>query len=320
MFFTGERLLREEFSANPESASTAIAVLEAKVGARTDRGRVRENNEDRVLVFDLNRGLALATEEMAVAELQPLGVLLVVADGMGGMAAGEQASQLCIEQLPGNLLKRLSQANAASPPGRASREERRQALDEAVRQTHQCIYVHASADAGLRGMGTTLTAALLEENCLYVAQVGDSRAYLGRGSDLRQLTRDQTVWETFRQETQHSAPALGKAPWKNMLMQALGAQAEIQVAITETALEPGDWLLLCTDGLHRAVAPEEIGAVMAAESNPAEKAFELVGLANLHGGPDNVSVIVCQLANHSGPARRGGQARGATGARSRAGR
>jgi len=228
-----------------------------------------------------------------VAALQPGGLLLGVADGMGGMIAGEVASQMCTEQLPPYLLKRLQQHPEAPSL------DRRLALTEAIRETSQFIYAWAAADERRRGMGTTLTAALLAAEHLYVAQVGDSRAYLWRAGKLQQLTRDQTVWNSLSESGQVSLAGLGNAAWKHLLTQAVGALPAIQVEITETALQPDDWLLLCSDGLHRVVSPDEIAAILGAETAPAEKARALVARANQHGGPDNISVIVCQLASIS---------------------
>lgn len=196
---------------------------------------------------------------------------------------------MCMEMLPLRLLERLGQLSAASVA------EHCQTLNEAVLATNQLIYSRASADARLTGMGTTLTAALLEESYLCVAQVGDSRAYLVRAGRAEQLTRDQTVWESLRDLAQASAP--DEASWKNMLTQAVGAGPEINVAITELALKANDWLLLCTDGLHRVLRVEEIAAIFQDGTGPGEKALELTSRANQHGGPDNVTVIVCQVVN-----------------------
>lgn len=272
-----------------QAAATALATFEARVGAHTDPGQVRKENEDRLLVFDPVRRRAVAAEQTIVAELQPHGILLMVADGMGGMSAGEQASQMCVDLLPEKLMNQLDSGKTAT------REEWRQALVEAVREVNQIIFRLAASDVRLQGMGCTLTAAFLAEDHLLVAQVGDSRAYLGRASEVTQLTRDQTVWESLRAEGKDPEAALGQSQFKSMLLQAVGAQGDVQVAITEMGLQAEDWLVLCTDGMHRVVSPEEIRQVLETKNDPAEKARALTGLANQHGGPDNVSVIVCRV-------------------------
>ncbi len=272
--------------------STSAAGLEARIGIATDLGMVRHNNEDRVSLFDLKRQEALTPAGTLVLPLRQPGILLVVADGMGGMVGGELASQMCIELLPAYLLEQLDLRRNPTPAERSS------ALAEAVRQTNQMIYGRASSDPQLGGMGTTVTGALLDRNHLYIAQVGDSRAYMARAGVLEQLTKDQTVWDSLGD----SAEALltEETQWKNVLTQAVGALPAIEVAITETAVMTNDWLLLCTDGLHRVVDSEEMSVILQEETSPAEKALELIARANQRGGPDNISVIVCQVASTSG--------------------
>lgn len=287
--------LTEQIAAPPAArqASSARPLAEgqqfqARVAAHSDVGRVRGNNEDRLLVLDLARN-APVPPSGAVMAIEPPGLLLIVADGMGGMMAGERASQMCVDRFPASLLKHLKGA-----AGKAAVE---QALADALLETHQAIYQTAVAEQ-LKGMGTTMTAVVLQAANAWIVQVGDSRAYLGRGGSLQQITRDQTVWETMlagRESAVADSEVFRSAPWKNMLLQALGAQAELQVVVTEHAMEHGDWLLLCSDGLYRVVQPEDMAATLAGATQPAEKARELVELANQRGGPDNVSAVVCQL-------------------------
>ncbi len=275
-----------------EAVAAPLVACQARVGAHTDPGQTRGDNEDRLLVFDLGRGAVLSGEATVVVELQPHPVLLMVADGMGGMSGGEQASQMCVDSLPEKLLHRLGNQGA-------TREQLRQALMEAVEETNRIIFNRATSDVQLRGMGCTLTAALLAEDHLMVAQVGDSRAYLGRAGEITQLTRDQTVWESLREAGKDPEAALGKSQFRSMLLQAVGAQETVQVAITEMELEAGDWLVLCTDGLYRVVETQEIAQIVKAKTDPAQKARALTDLANQHGGPDNVSVVVCHVAGKS---------------------
>jgi protein phosphatase len=275
-----------------QEAVAAPLACEVRVGAHTDAGQVRGENEDRLLIFDLGRGPVLSGQATVVVELQPHPVLLLVADGMGGMSGGEQASQMCADLLPEKLLHRVGHKGA-------TREQVRQALVEAVGETNRIIFNRATSDIRLRGMGCTLTAALLAEDRVMVAQVGDSRAYLGRAGKITQLTRDQTVWESLREAGKDPEGALAKGQFQSMLLQAVGAQETVQVAITEMELQAGDWLVLCTDGLYRVVDAQEIAQIVEAKSDPAQKARALTDLANQHGGPDNVSVVVCQVAGKS---------------------
>lgn len=261
-----------------------------QLGVHTDPGRVRGENEDRWLVFDLNRRQSLNGTSADAQPLVPVGHLLAVADGMGGMMGGERASQMCVETLAEALTEKL---NAQRTP---ERDALCQMLIDAVLQANQRIHGEAVADKKLKGMGTTLTAAIVGGKTISIVQVGDSRAYLVRGSEARQLTRDQTVWESMLAEGQEPDQALAKAPWKNMLVQAVGAQAQVEPVLSEHELQVGDALVLCSDGLHRVVKAEEIAAAAKPERSPEEVARALVALANERGGPDNVTVVACRVS------------------------
>lgn len=276
------------------SAHTAASprpVLEGRIGAHTDPGKVRGNNEDSLAVFDLRAQKAIAAQGEDIVPLQAPGTLLIVADGMGGMKSGELASRMCVMDFPKVVVKWLSE----HPSG--SREECSKALGEALRETHRKIYTTAQSSPEMKGMGTTMTAVVLREDHMLIAQVGDSRAYLGRRNKVTQITRDQTVWESMKKGAAEDAEQeFSNAPWKNMLSQALGAQEELQVVVTEHDLQYDDWLLVCSDGLYRVVKPEDIAAVFWSSGTPREKAQRLVALANERGGPDNCSVILCHVA------------------------
>jgi serine/threonine protein phosphatase PrpC len=273
---------------NPDPSPVAVAALELRIGAQTDIGKVRDQNEDRVLVFDLKRFRELSAVGTEMASLRRPGVLLVVADGMGGMSGGETASQMCVENLLTLFLEKLD------APGDGGRVDAQQTLGDAVRGTNDLIYSRATADMKLRGMGTTLTAAFLEDDRMCVAQVGDSRAYLVRDGEMVQLTRDQTLLASLKEQGKLPPGGLGKR-WKNMLLQAVGAQENLQVAMSEASLRPGDWMMLCSDGLHGPVEEADMAAIMTGSGSPAEKAKSLTVRANENGGPDNVSVIVCEV-------------------------
>jgi protein phosphatase len=215
-------------------------------------------------------------------------VLLVVADGMGGVSGGETASQMCVENLLTLFLEKLDAQSETGPAANAK------TLGDAVRSTNDLIYSRATADMKLRGMGTTLTAAFLEDGNMCVAQVGDSRAYLLRDGEVKQLTRDQTLLASLKEQGKLPPGGLGKR-WKNMLLQAVGAQENLKVDMSETDLRAGDWMLLCSDGLHGPVEEEDLAAIMKEDLTPAQKAKRLTDRANENGGPDNVSVVVCQV-------------------------
>lgn len=274
------------------SAHTAVAhgpVWEARIGAHSDPGKVRSNNEDSLVVFDLSKEKPVAANGEEVALLNAIGLLLIVADGMGGMKSGEMASRMCVTDFPKVVLKWLKE----HPSG--TREECTKALGEALRETHQHIYTTAQSSPEMKGMGTTMTALLLREGHALIAQVGDSRCYLGRRDKVTQVTRDQTVWESMKKGSDDADAEFSNAPWKNMLSQALGAQEELHVVVSEQQLQYDDWLLLCSDGLYRVVKPPDMGNAFWSSGTPKEKAQRLVALANERGGPDNCSVILCHM-------------------------
>lgn len=284
--------MEPQVSTQPQPSSTT-AGYHVRLGTHTDPGRVREDNEDSLRVFSVAERKSVCADGTYAGPLDHAGLLLMVADGMGGMSGGEQASGMCTEIVPDEFIRRLG----SSAP---TREQVRSALAEAVREANRRILERATAEVKLRGMGCTLTSVLLDSRTGLIAQVGDSRAYLGRGGEVTQLTLDQTVWESLRAQGKDPEQALGSSQFKSMLLQAVGAQEDVKPELTELELQPGDWLVLCTDGLYRVVTPEDIREILKAESGPAEKARALTALANQNGGPDNVSVIVCQVTAQGG--------------------
>ncbi|MGH9579570.1 MAG: PP2C family protein-serine/threonine phosphatase [Terriglobales bacterium] len=272
-------------------APAELVGFRARLGTHTDPGQVRGDNEDRLLVFDLRGRKPIAADATQVKDIRSSAVLMMVADGMGGMSGGETASQMCVDSVPELFLDYLEGAKGTP------REKVREALLAAIRETNQKIYMAALGDTKLRGMGCTLTAAILEGDHLLIGQVGDSRCYLGRSGQVQQLTRDQTVWESLRAQGKDPEAALGRSQFKSMLLQAVGAQADVEPVFTELELMGGDWLVLCSDGLYRVVESPQIGEILNASSDPAEKARALTALANKNGGPDNVSVVVCNITS-----------------------
>jgi len=278
--------LEQQLRGSTRTAPAGTAEWRVELGFHSDRGRVRGNNEDNFLLFDLGRGAALDHDgQGASLALAPRGLVMAVADGMGGMNGGELASRICVETLAATLHEHHA---ANSAPWRA-------VLRDAVQRANLEIFRQASQDSSTQGMGTTLTAAIIEPGGVFIVQVGDSRCYLGRDRTLVQLTRDQTVWESMISAGREQPDGLEHAPWTNMLMQAVGSQPDLDEVTTEHDLQAGDWMVLCTDGLYRVVAAGDIAGVLHTPSSAPEKARALVALANERGGPDNVTTIVCQV-------------------------
>ncbi|MBI3895635.1 MAG: Stp1/IreP family PP2C-type Ser/Thr phosphatase [Acidobacteria bacterium] len=251
--------------------------MEIAVGARSDVGMVRGNNEDS---FAVDPGLNL----------------FILCDGMGGQAAGEVASKLGVDV----LLEHCRQA--AKNPHLGMMEGYQQELSRAtnrlasgIRLANQAIHEAAGKQSSTAGMGSTVVAAQITGHVLSIGHVGDSRLYLFRNRELRQLTRDHSlVMEQVRkglisrEEAEQSAMA-------NVIMRALGAEATVQVDLDEVWLAEGDWILLCSDGLTRMVSDTLIVQVLAEVSSPQQAADRLVEVANENGGEDNVTVIVVSV-------------------------
>lgn len=225
---------------------------------QTHVGHIRQNNED---AFDI------------VPELG----LLVVADGMGGAAAGERASALAVTTV-------VSEARAAGQPLSAA------TIDQAIELANQSIRQEAECDPALDGMGTTVTAALVQGETAWILNIGDSRAYRLSGEHFAQLSTDHSWVEEHGGDL--TAEQIKAHPFRHVLTRALGVDP---VAFTDTsraAFAPGDILLLCSDGLHGVVPDEAIAQLLGQGSSLPERASALIDAALKSGGPDNVTVVL----------------------------
>jgi serine/threonine protein phosphatase PrpC len=254
--------------------------VHVSVAARTDIGRVRENNEDAFLISDLSGKKrsdgAHGVERIGVG---PKGVLLVVSDGIGGAKAGEVASALVVEGLA-----RALEGEAMSTPPSAQ-------LRHAAAKAHMDVAA-AAHDRDRKGMGATLTALYVMGRTAYVAEVGDSRAYLLRSGRLHPLTRDQSVAQALVDAGALRPEEAERSPMKNVLAQAMGGASGIQVALGKLELADRDCLLLCSDGLSGTLTDDEIRTAILESPNLAAACEHLVALANEAGGQDNITVIV----------------------------
>ena len=270
-----------------ERAPQQVGVcLCAHVAPLNDMGQQRKNNEDSHLILPLDGSVAPQNGEENILAVSPPGLLLAVADGMGGHIAGEVASRMCVESL-------AKEMTAHCPMAGATVSDLSLALREAAEAAHRGVYTHSQQHAGGSTMGTTLTAVLLNGTRAAVAQVGDSRAYLLRGGSLILLTQDQTIGNLLRSRGEDSDHVSSQI--KEMLTQAVGAQPDIDVVMSTIDLEPGDVLLLCSDGLYKVVSPGEIVDCLEQPASAGEKARNLVKKANENGGPDNITVILADI-------------------------
>lgn len=242
---------------------------------QTHPGRVRPLNED---------AWEIASQADTGHLWDTRGQLYAVADGMGGHAAGEVASQLALETL---IQHYYSSDKAPLPP--ATR------LERAVLEANLNVYEQAMTVDEQAGMGTTIVAAVIYEDRLTIANVGDSRAYLVRGDQILQITNDHSwVAEQVKLGAMTDEQAQNHA-YRNVVTRCLGHKPGIQVDIFEHRLRAGDAILLCSDGLSNQVSVQELGRT-SVDYAPAEAAKRLIDLANQAGGPDNVTAIVIQVA------------------------
>ena len=260
-----------------------------QVFGRTDVGRTREHNEDAFVIADLTRNDASLQPAVRSHRVGPKGTLFMVADGMGGAAAGEIASQMAtdiiIKELRDNWL----------PLEQPSSDAFARCLKTATQKANQMIHAYATSHQEYRGMGTTATIAGLLADTLYLAQVGDSRAYLVRDGVAKQITKDQSLMQKLIEAGELTEEEAAQSERRNIILQALGPEATIKVDLTYQRIRRGDVLVLCSDGLSGQVNRDTIAKVIAEEPDLVQACRKLIDLANEAGGPDNITVIVARF-------------------------
>ncbi|HSK90350.1 MAG TPA: Stp1/IreP family PP2C-type Ser/Thr phosphatase [Euzebyales bacterium] len=211
--------------------------------------------------------------------------LYVVADGLGGHAAGEVASALVVERL-----REVDIADDAAP------EDAQQQLAEAVRDANRRIHQSATEDPEHAGMGTTVTAAVAVGDRLCLAHVGDSRAYLYRDGTLEQITEDHTPVQRAVRAGVISAEEALRHPSRHVLAQAVGLDVDIEVDTPTVELQPGDRVVLCTDGLTDPVGDPDLQRLLGGFDTAQETVDGLITAALNGGGPDNVTLVVIDVS------------------------
>jgi protein phosphatase len=239
--------------------------MKVSVGAATDIGQVREGNEDSFLV---------------------VAPLYAVADGMGGHRGGEVASSLALETVQGMF------------------ERKEGSLADQVVEANRAVFDRSQNDRSVSGMGTTLTAALVDGSRVHLVHVGDSRAYLLRGGELAQLTEDHTLVHRMVMEGEISEEEAETHPHRSILTRALGVDRSVQVDEGDVEAADGDRLLLCTDGLTGMVPEGRIREILLESADPQEAVEKLVKVANRAGGIDNITAVILDFSEDG--SRRGG--------------
>src|SRR5204862_865617 len=255
--------------------------IRVQVYARTDTGKTREHNEDCFLVADLTRGERAAGSAQRQHDMGERGSLFVVADGMGGAAAGEIASVMATDTIFDQMRKMWGAEKEATAQRFAYR------LKEAVEVANAHIHSYAKAHPEVRGMGTTTTAAGVLADHLFLTQVGDSRAYLIRQGVATQITKDQSLMQRLVEAGELTEEEAAQSERRNIILQALGPDPKVKVDLTHQEVRRGDILVLCSDGLSGQVKKDEIAKIVTAAPNLSAICDQLIALANERGGPDN---------------------------------
>ena len=281
----------------PGAAPSAPAIR-VEFGARTHVGHVRPNNEDQYLIVRLRKSVDVLATTLPPEEvsqfLQREGFVLLVADGMGGAAAGERASALVVREAIRHLLETAKWFFRLDDP---DEEVRMRLLRETLERVDRQLIREAEEDPTLAGMGTTLTALSVIGADAFIVHIGDSRAYLFRDGRLEQLTRDHTVVQELVDKGVLRPEEARTHRMRHIITNAIGGRPGVEGEIVKLRLLDGDRFLLCTDGLHGSVRDDEIAAVLVRHPGPEDACVALVEAALSRGGRDNVTAVVaaCSL-------------------------
>ncbi len=256
--------------------------VQVSVFARTDVGMHRSGNEDSFLVADLTAGKIGLGPDVSTHQLGERGSLMIVSDGMGGAAAGEIASEMAVTSMRDSLAEVNSSAEISEQ------------LKSAAEVANERIWNHSQDNPELSGMGATLTAVLVQGTTAYIAQVGDSRAYLMRRDQIKQLTKDQSLAQMLVDSGAIKPDQMDSVP-QNVIMQAMGTQPAVKVAMTAVELFRNDCLVICSDGLSNKVPPNELREMIQEVDDLTEACRLLIDKANERGGEDNITVIIARF-------------------------
>lgn len=240
-----------------------------RIIARTDPGKVRSSNQDSYAAGEFRNGVAWA----------------VVCDGMGGSVGGNIASSTAVR----SISERITTAYRENMTPSSIRN----LLVTAITNANFEIFDMAVANPELQGMGTTVVAAVMDQNAIYVAHAGDSRAYLLGRDGIRQITTDHSLVQKMIENGEITEAEAARHPSKNLITRALGVDENVRVDFTEEASDETSMLLLCTDGLTNFVTDQEILATVQ-KGRHTDFASTLVDLANEHGGGDNITVVAVE--------------------------
>lgn len=274
--------------------------VNVRVGHFTDVGKVRELNEDSLLVLNLTQYFESVQTNIG---------LYIVSDGMGGEAAGEVASRVTVRAIAEWITDKLISASLRSTHGERIAAETEtggirlasstgadvrasELLTNAIIHANQEVLQYARLNPHTRGLGATVTAAMLVGNSLTIGHVGDSRAYVITSRGIEQFTEDHSIVERMVREGQIERDEARYHPYRNVIYRSIGCREEIEIDIVRCMLRSGESFVLCSDGLNGMLTDDQIHEIVLRNPEPTQGAKELVVAANAHGGEDNISVVV----------------------------
>jgi len=264
----------------------------------TDVGLKRENNQDQFLIAKLQKSMLVECSSLPIDQSQRLfgdtqGHLMLVADGMGGHAAGERASALAIDSLVDQLLNRIHWFFKIHVD---AENEFIASLKDMLKATHKRIQEEGQKVSALNGMGTTLTMAYIIWPKMYVLHAGDSRCYLIRNGEVEQLTTDHTLARRLIDSGGMKPEDEPRSRWSNVLWNVLGGKSEVELTaeVRNLILQEGDAILLCSDGLHRYINDAKIVQILNDNPLPSAAVDAFIKVALDAGGDDNVTAIVAR--------------------------
>jgi serine/threonine protein phosphatase PrpC len=260
-----------------------------EVYGRTDIGKVRQHNEDAFVIADLMASCPIhAMPQPIDLAVGPQGVLLAVSDGMGGAQASAVARAFALQALRRGV--NTAEASTAET-----------ALTASVRHSERKVW-DVAVGSGRDSDGPTIAVVLIQGNRAFIAEIGDSHAYVLRGSSLVRLTRDQNCGELHMDEGGLSRESVETLPYNNVILQAIGTRASVIVTLNRLSLRQGDRLLLCSDGLSKKLKEGELRAIVTSTPILDVACRQLVELANARGGEDNITVVLAEMRGDGLPA------------------
>ena len=275
--------------------------------AQTDIGRIRQGNEDNFLVLDLASAESWSGSDhkkepppnFRRMEVGDKGLVLIVSDGMGGALAGDVASQMAVE----SVREMLTEDDAHKTDGQGAPVSLVDCLCNATGYANYAIHRKSIEDPRCSGMGATLTAAAIAGGAMDFVQVGDSRAYVIRGDEIKMATKDQSLVQQLVDVGQITEADAETHMFRNVILQALGAQSDLKPVLSRVQLQRGDIMLLCSDGLSGKMRAEEMHEIVAASKGDLTAACDaLVKEANKRGGEDNITVVLARFDGDDLPA------------------